>query len=187
MISKHHHNEDAAAGVFTYTLLFLLCGILFLMIGFGVDKVTMLASNLYTGVGESQLRFETVNWMLVVFRAEPVIMLILMGINYWVSELRVNSGMTDTGTMIIASAEMITMTFVLITFTLYGGYAIDTLVTFINTFPIANPDTSLYAAVQYISVSYYGLCFLILIGVIVQFAMTCVRTVDYNTYNNTYY
>ena len=186
MISKHHHNEDAAAGIFTFVLLFLLCGILFLMIGFGVDKVTMLASNLYTGVGESQLRFETVNWMLVVFRAEPVIMLVLMGINFWVSELRVNSGMASTGVMIIAAAELITMTFVILVFTLYGGYALDTLVTFVNTFPISNPDTSLYAAVQYISVSYYGLCFLILIGVIVQFAMTCVRDVTYNEYNTSY-
>ena len=186
MISKHHHNEDAAAGIFTFVLLFLLCGILFLIIGFGVDKVTMLASNLYTGVGESQLRYEIANLMLVVFRAEPILVLILIGVNFWVSELRVNSGMADTGTMVIAAAEMITMTFIILMFTLYGGYALDTLVTFVNSYTVINPDVSLYSAVQYISPSFYGIMFLILIGVIVQFAMTCVRTVDYNTYNTTY-
>ena len=186
MISNRHRNEDAAAGVFTYVLLVFLCGILFLVIGFGIDKVTALASTMYTGVGESELRFSTVNWMLLVWRVEPLLVLILVGFNYWVSELRTNSNMADTGTMIIAAAEVVTMTFIIIMLTLFCGGALDTVVNFVNTFPISSPDTSLYAAVQYISVTYYGVMFLVLLGVIVQFAMTCVQTVDYNTYNTTY-
>jgi hypothetical protein len=181
-----HKSEDAAASIFTFVLLFLLCAILFLMIGFGVDKITLIASNMFTGVGESQLRFETFNVMILVFRIEPIIMLMSIGLNYWVSTLRINSSMADTSTMIIAAAEMITMTFILIVFEIFGGSALDNLVNFINKFPIANPDVSLFAAVQYIEVCYFGILFLILIGVIVQFVVTCIKTVDYSAYN-TYY
>jgi hypothetical protein len=185
-MSGSHTNEDAAAGIFTFVLLFFLCGILFIVVGFGVDKITALASTMYTGINESQLRFETANWMLLVFRAEPLIFLILIGYNFWVSEMRQNSGMADTGTMIIAVAEVITMTFIIIMFTLFGGSALDTVVQFVNTFPVTNPDISLYSAVQYISVCFYGIMFLVLVGILAQFGMTCVRTVDYNTYNTTY-
>jgi hypothetical protein len=181
-----HKSEDAAASIFTFVLLFLLCAILFLMIGFGVDKITLVASNMFTGVGESQLRLDTFNVMILVFRIEPIIMLMSIGLNYWVSTLRINSSMADTSTMIIASAEMITMTFILIVFELFGGSALDNLVNFINKFPITNPDISLFAASQYISVCFYGLMFLILVGVVVQYVVTCVKTVDFSAYN-TYY
>jgi hypothetical protein len=141
---------------------------------------------MYTGVGESQLRFDTFNVMIMAFRIEPIIMLVSIGVNYWVSTLRINNSMADTGTMIIAAAEMITMTFILIVFELFGGSALDNLVNFINKFPVANPDVSLYVAVQYINVCFYGIMFLIMVGVIVQFCMVCVKTVDYNQFNNYY-
>ena len=173
-----HHNEEAAASLFTFVLLFFLCAILFIMVGFGVDKITMISANMFTGIGDSQLRYETANVMILAFRVEPIIMLLGLMINNWVSTLRVNTGMADTGTMIIAGAEMITMSLIMIVFTLFGGYALDNLVNFINKFTVITPDLSLYSAVQYITPCFYGIMFLILMGIIIQFIMTCVRTVD---------
>jgi len=178
-----HHNEEAAASLFTFVLLFFLCAILFIMVGFGVDKITMISANMFTGIGDSQLRYETANVMILAFRVEPIIMLLGLMINNWVSTLRVNTGMAETGTMIIAGAEMITMSLIMIVFTLFGGYALDNLVNFINKFTVITPDLSLYSAVQYITPCFYGIMFLIMMGIIVQFIMTCVRTVDYNVYN----
>jgi hypothetical protein len=180
-------NDDAAAGIFTFVLLFILCGILFLMIGYGVDRIILLAMSLFAdGTFASQYRFDTVNLMLEIFRIEPLIVLFGIGINFWVSEGRLNSGMADTGTMIIAAAELLTMTLILVVFCLYGGYAFDSLVYYINHTTFPSPDLSMFGAVQYISPVFYGMMLLILIGVVVQFLMTCVRVVDYNQYQTTY-
>jgi len=180
-------NDDGAAGIFTFVLLFILSGILFIMIGFGIDKLVMLAISMFSsGVGMSQYRFDAVNVMLIIFRIEPLIVLFGIGLNFWVSEGRLNSGMADTGTMIIAATELLTMTLILTMFCLYGGAGLDTLVNYINHTTVVNPDLSLFGAVQYISPVFYGMLVLILIGVIVQFIMTCVRVVDYNTYQTTY-
>ena len=174
-----YSDEDAAAGIFTLILVFLLASIMFIVIGYGIDRFTLLASSMFTNSVASQARFDTVNYMLLVFRAEPFILLFGIGYNYWVSEMRQFTGMADVGTMIVAATEMITMTLVLIAFTLFGGYGMDTVVNFVNNYAFANPDVSLFAAVQYIAPMFYGAMFLILIGVLVQFIMTCVRTVDY--------
>jgi len=176
------NNDDAAAGIFTFVVLFFLSAVLFTLVGFGVDRFTLISSTMFAGTPASQMRFDTVNLMLLAFRMEPIILFFAIGINYWVTELRQYSGMADVGTMIIAAVEMITMTLVLVAFALFGGYGLDTLVHVMNNFVIDNPDLSLFAAVQYISPLFYGVMLLILIGVIVQFVMTCVRTVDYTHY-----
>lgn len=180
---KHSTNsEDAAAGVFTYVLLFFMAALLFIVIGFGIDRFTLIASTMFYNLPASQMRFDVVNLMLLVFRAEPVILFVCIGINYWVCELRQFSGMVDVGTMILAVVEMITLTLVVVAFTLFGGYGLDTLVNFVNNFTVLNPDLSLFAAVQYIAPVFYGTMFLILLGVVIQFVMTCVQTVDFSQY-----
>lgn len=179
-------NDDAAAGLFTFVTLFFLAAFLFLLIGFGVDRFTLISSTMFYGSHASQMRFDVVNLELLAFRAEPIILLLSLGINYWVGELRQFSGMVDIGTMIIATVEMITMTLIIVAFTLFGGYGLDTLIDFVNNFTVANPDLALFAAVQYIAPVFYGAMMLILFGVILQFIMTCVKTVDYSTYASYY-
>lgn len=175
-------SEEAAAGVFTYVLLFFMAAILFIIIGFGIDRFTLISSTMFYNAPASQMRFDVVNLMLLAFRAEPVILFVCIGINYWVCELRQYSGMVDVGTMVLATVEMITMTLIVVAFTLFGGYGLDTLVNFVNNFTVVNPDLSLFAAVQYIAPVFYGCMFLILLGVVIQFIMTCVQTVDYSQY-----
>lgn len=174
-----HDNEEAAAGLFTLVLVFLLSSILFVVIGFGIDKFTAMSSVMFSGAAASQMRFETVKYMLTVFRIEPFILLLGIGINYWIVEMRQYTGMADVQTMVIAAVEMITMTLILIAFTLFGGSGIDMMTNWVNNFPVTNPDLSLFMAVQYIAPLFYGIMFLVLIGVLVQFIMTCVQTVDY--------
>jgi hypothetical protein len=175
-------DDNAAAGIFTFVLLFLVCSVVYLAIGFGTDKITAIGAKMFIDTAASQMRFSITNWELQVFRAEPLIMFLSIGINYWVSELRQFSGMADTSTMIVASVEMITLTLVIIVFTLYGGYGLDTLVNIINHNTVVSPDLALFGAVQYISPLFYIVMFLILIGVVVQFVMTCVRTIDFQQY-----
>lgn len=176
------NNDDAAAGVFTFVLIFFLAAILFIAVGFGIDRFTVVAAKMFVGSAAAQMRFDVVNLQLLAFRIEPFILLLGLGINYWVSEMRQFSGMADVGTMIVAAVEMITMTLVLTAFTLFGGFGLDTLVNVVNNFTIINPDLDMFAAVQYISPVFYGAMLIILIGVIVQFLMTCVQTVDYQRY-----
>lgn len=174
-----YSDEDAAAGIFTLILVFLLASILFIVIGYGIDRFTVLASSMFTNTVAAQARFDTVNIMLLVFRAEPFVLLFGIGYNYWVGEMRQFTAMADVGTMIVAAAEMITMTLVLIAFTLFGGYGLDMVTNFVNNYSFSGADPSLFMAVQYIAPMFYGAMFLILIGVLVQFVMTCVRTIDY--------
>jgi hypothetical protein len=185
MIGRSHSHENAAAGLFTFAALFFLGAMMFLLIGFGIDKFTVMSSAMFTGTHASQMRFDVVNIEMMAFRAEPIIFLIALGVNYWVGELRQFSGMVDIGAMVVATVEMITMTLIIIAFTLFGGYGLDSLMDFVNNFTIINPDLSLFMAVQYIAPVFYGVMFLILFGVIVQFVMTCVKTVDYPTYGYT--
>jgi uncharacterized membrane protein YidH (DUF202 family) len=184
MKMQRDSNEDAAAGIFTFVLVFLVAGIMFIAIGFGIDRFTAISTIMFaSGTGYSQMRFQTVGVELLAFRVEPFVLLLGLGLNYWVSEMRQFSGMADVGVMIVGAVEMITMTLILTAFTLFGGYGIDTVVNTVNKLVLVqNPDLSLFAAVQYIEPCFYGIMFLILIGVIVQFIMLCVQTVDYQYY-----
>lgn len=176
---KNYDNEMAAAGIFTFVLVFFLAAILFVLIGFGIDRVTLIAARMFDGTPASQLRFDVVNLQLLAFRIEPFLLLIGLGFNYWVGEMRQYSGMADVSTMIFASAEMITITFVVIVLTLFGGFGIDTVVNFVNHMIVINPDLDLFLAVQYIAPVFYGIMLLVIVGVIAQFFMTCVQVVDY--------
>jgi hypothetical protein len=175
-----HDNEEAASGIFTLVLIFLLASVLFIVIGYGIDRFTLISSTMFSGSAATQLRFDTVNIMVAAFRVEPFILLIAAGMNYWMQEMRQYTGMADVGTMIMATVEMITMTMVAIAFTLFGGYGLDTVINFVNNYTFANPDLSLFAAVQYLAPMFYGIMFLILIGIIIQFIITCIQTTDYS-------
>jgi len=175
-----HYNDDAAAGIFTLIAVFLLASVLFIVIGYGIDRFTLMSSAMFSGTAASQMRFDTVNIMVAAFRVEPFILLMAIGANYWIGEMRQQTGMADVGTMIMAAVEMITMTLILIAFTLFGGYGLDSVVRFANNFTVVNPDLSMFSAVQYLAPLFYGVMFLILVGVIIQFIMTCVKTVDYS-------
>lgn len=175
-----YSNDEAAAGIFTLIVVFLLASLMFILIGFGIDRFTLMSERMFTGSPVSQMRFDVVNLMLLVFRLEPIILLILIGINYLVAEMRQNTGMADVSTMIVGAAEMIIMTLVLIAFTLFGGSAVDAVVQFVNNYTVASPDLELYGAIQYIAPVFYGVMFLALLGVLVQFVMLCVQTVDFS-------
>jgi hypothetical protein len=175
-----HSNDDAAAGIFTLIVVFLLASLMFILIGFGIDKFTLMAERMFTDTPASQMRFDVVNLQLLVFRLEPIILLICIGINYLVAEMRQNTGMADVSTMVRGAAEMIIMTLVLVAFTLFGGSAVDSVVQWVNNFPVISPDLELFGAVQYIAPVFYGIMFLALLGVVVQFVMLCVQTVDYS-------
>lgn len=178
---KRPDNEEASAGgLITLVAVFLLSGILFLLMGFALDKIVLVALRMFSGTGSSQMRYDVVNLMILAFRAEPFIVLIGLGINHWVNALREYSGAISLGTLLRGAGEMIMLSVVMIAFTLFGGAAIDMLIVNTNVQNFIGATTELYGAVQYTAPVFYGFMFLILIAIIIQFFILCVQTVDYS-------
>jgi hypothetical protein len=140
----------------------------------------MVAIKMFTGTGTSQMRFDIVNLQLLVFRAEPLILLIGLGINHWVNALREYSGAVSLGSLLMGAVEMIMLTVVMIALTLFGGAGIDMVMNAANGMTIVGATSELYGAVQYIAPVFYGFMLLILLGIVIQFVVMCVQTVDYS-------
>ena len=175
---KGMDNEQAAGGLIALIFCFLLAGVLFVLIGFGIDRLTLLASRMFVGVASSQMRYDVFSLQLMVFRVEPFILLLGVGINYWINQTRVISGTVEIGTLLMGAGEMIVLTIVLMMFNLFGGFGLDFVIQFVNTWQFnVIEDTTL--VIQYLGVAFYGFMFLLTVAVIVQFIVLCVQTVDY--------
>jgi hypothetical protein len=112
------------------------------------------------------------------FRIEPLILLVGAGLNYWITEARQMSGITDLSGMLTSALEMILGTFVLMLLCFFGGGALDLIVGALegwNFVPIA--DT--YTIVQFLTPVYYSFMTLTIISLIALFLMKCVQITDY--------
>jgi hypothetical protein len=88
----------------------------------------------------------------------------------------------DLGGMLGGAAEMLLLTLGMIALTMFGGAAIESVVSVANNLPfVVTGDFGLYSAVIYVGVVFYGICVLGLMGAIIQYMMLCVQTVDYST------
>lgn len=173
-----HDNSEAAGGIITLIFCFFLAGILFVLIGFGIDRLTLLASRMFVDVAASQMRFDVFALQLVLFRVEPFILLIGVGINYWINQIRIQSGVVELGTLLMGAGEMIILTLVLMMFNLFGGYAIDFVIQFVNGWQFVVQEDMTFV-IQYLGVIYYGFMMLLTIAVVAQFVVLCFQTVDY--------
>lgn len=171
-------NSEAAGGIITLMFCFLLAGILFVLIGFGIDRLTLMASKMFVGMAASQMRYDVFAIQLMIFRLEPFILLLGIGINYWVNQIRVVSGIVELGTLLMGAGEMIVLTLVLMMFNLFGGYAIDFIIQFVNGWHFVVQEDMTFV-IQYLGIVYYGMMMLLTIAVVVQFVVLCVQTVDY--------
>lgn len=175
-------NENASAGgIITFVTVFLVAGTLFVCCGFAVDKITAIAQLMYTASQTSQMRFDIVTWEVMVFRVEPIILLIGAGINYMVNSLREYTGSIALGTILVGAAEMITLTLVIIAVTIYGGAGMDSVINTVDGWQIGGNTADLFFATTFIGPVVYGILLLITIGLVVQFLILCVQTVDYST------
>jgi hypothetical protein len=175
---RKEDSESGAGGIITLIFCFILAGVLFVVIGFGIDRLTVLAARLFLNTAASQMRFDVFAIQLMIFRVEPFILLFGIGINYWINQIRVVSGVVELGTLLMGAGEMIILTIVLMMFNLFGGMALDFVIQFVNTwqFSVAGDMT---LVIQYLGVIFYGFMFLLTIAVVVQFIVLCVQTVDY--------
>ena len=171
-------SESAAGGIITLLFCFILAGVLFVLMGFGIDRLTLLASKMFVNVAASQMRYDVFAIQLMIFRAEPFIMLLGIGINYWINQTRVVSGIVELGTLLMGAGEMIILTLVLMMFNLFGGYAIDFVVQFVNSWAFVVQEDMMFV-IQYLGVVFYGFMFLLTLAVVVQFIVLCVQTIDY--------
>jgi len=171
-------NEMAAGGIITLIFCFLLAGVLFVLIGFGIDRLTLLASKMFVDVAASQMRFDVFAVQLMIFRVEPFILLFGIGINYWINQIRVVSGVVELGTLLMGAGEMIILTLVLMMFNLFGGFGLDFVIQFVNNWQFVVLEDMTFV-IQYLGVIFYGFMFLLTIAVVAQFIVLCVQTVDY--------
>jgi hypothetical protein len=172
-------SDDAAGAVISLVFVFLLSAVLFVVIGYGVDKIVAALIALKS-MPSTQMRYNVLIAMLTTFRFEPVVILVGAGLNSWVASLRTLSGEIDLSSMMLAASELIILTMALIALTMFGGLGLESVVNVVNHNPILSAgNLMLFSAVQYIPNVVYGMCFLGLIGAIVQFILTCVQVVDY--------
>lgn len=171
-------NDDAAGGIITLIFAFLLAGVLFVIISFSIDRFTLLANRVFLGAAANQLRFDIFAIQLAIFRAEPFILLMGIGINYWVNQIRMVSGAVELGTILLGAGEMIVLTVVLMMFNLFGGSAIDFVQQFINGWNFMVLE-DMYFVIQYLGTVFYAFMFLLTVAVVAQFIVLCVQTVDY--------
>jgi hypothetical protein len=174
-------NEEASAGgIITLIGVFLLCGILFVACGMAVDRITAADIKMFSGgIGYSYIRYEIVNLMILLFRAEPIVLLIGAGINYWTNSIRSFSGAISLGVVLQGGSEMIFSTLLLIVFTLFGGKGQDAVLKITESWVLPAGSSEFFAAVQYVPITFYGLMLLIAFFTVVLFVILCVQTVDY--------
>jgi hypothetical protein len=182
MIMKNHDNESAAGSTITLVSVFMLSCILFILIGYGVDKIIMVSINTAGTMPATQMRYDIIKIMLMIFQIEPFIILIGAGINTWVVSTRSQSGEVDLGGMLAGAAEMVLLTLGMIALVMFGGMALESVINVINNVPfVVTSQIELYSAIIYIGPVFYGLCVLGLLGAVIQYLMLCVQTVDYGT------
>lgn len=180
-MKRDFDNDQAAGAVLSIVATFILSAILFIIIGYGVDRVIQLSIALQ-GLPSTQMRYDVVKIMLTTFRFEPIIVLVGVGINAWVASTRTLSGEVDLANMLLGASEMIVITLVCIALTMFGGLGLEYVINVVNTnLLLSSGDLLLYQAVQYIAPTIYGLCFLALVGAIIQYILLCIQVVDYGT------
>jgi len=180
-MKTRYDNEEAAGATITLIAVFFLSCILFILIGYGIDKIVAVSIATATIIPATQMRYDTIGVMLMIFRFEPFVILIGAGVNTWVVSTRSQSGEVDLGGMLGGAAEMILLTLGMIALTMFGGAAIEAVANTTNNIPaMIVPQLELYSAVIYIGPAFYGLCFLGLCGAVIQFVLLCVQTVDYS-------
>lgn len=180
MRDKKKWNEEASAsGIMTLVFVFLLCGVLFVFMGYAIDRIVMTAINQFSTFPVSQMRIDTLKICIMIFRFEPFIIIFGLGINHLINANRSSSGFSDLSALTISAGEMIILTVVVLALMFYGGLGVEMVISTMNGTVIPNPDTSLYSAVQYVLPVFYGLCVIGLMGSIIQFLVQCSAAVDY--------
>jgi len=181
MVTMIHNNENASAGgIVTLVAIFLLAGALFIANGYAIDRFTQIANIAsFAGGAASQLRYDVINLMVMVFRFEPILVLLSLGINRLMSANMQFSEVTPLSTLAFGAAEMILLTVVLVAVTMFGGYGLDTVVGVVTGMNLGDGN-AIYDLIQYIPNIFYGCMFLALIGVCIQFVLECVQVADHS-------
>jgi hypothetical protein len=134
-----------------------------------------------SGDSFSQMRFDVVQLQIMAFRSEPIILLIGLGVNYWVNSIRRFSGEVSLGVVMAGAIEMIFSTLIIMALTLFGGMGLDAVISYVNgaSFPGAEGVIGMFSAVQFVAPTFYGIMTLLTIGTIILFFVLCVQTTDY--------
>ncbi len=176
---SHIDNESGAGGLMALVLGFLLAGFLLLVMGFGLDLITHLANQIFLSLVSTQMRYDVFALQVMVFRAEPLIFLLGLGINYWITEIRTGSGAVALGAIVLGICETVMITFVVMLLTLYGGYGIDYVCNFVSNWFMPGITNFWFYVPQYIPIIFYAFMFFVTVAVVAQFVILCFQTIEY--------
>lgn len=184
MMKKHIDNEEASAGgIFALVSIFLLAGFIFVVNGFVLDQLTGIAnSGIFAGVAASQLRYDVFNLMVMVFRFQPILVLLALGLNQLMSSNMQFSEMTPLSKLAFGVIELEFITVIIMAVAMYAGYGLDTVVSTVSNMGLGTTGTvgtTGYTLIQYIPNVFYGVMILIVIGATIQFMLECVQVSDH--------
>jgi len=185
MKNKYMDNEDGSAGgIFTLVSIFLLAGFLFVVNGFVLDQLTLMAnSGMFATTAASQLRYDVFNLIIMVFRFQPIIVLIALGINQLMSSNMQFSETTPLSSLAFGVIELEFITTIIMAVAMFAGYGLDTVVSTVSTTGIgasATMGTSGFTLIQLIPNVFYGTMLIIIIGATIQFVLECVQVSDHS-------
>lgn len=184
MSKKYMDNEEASAGgIFALVSIFLLAGFIFVVNGFVLDQLTGVAnSGMFENVAASQLRYDVFNLMVMVFRFQPIMVLLALGLNQLMSSNMQFSEMTPLSKLAFGVIELEFITVIMMAVAMYGGYGLDTIVSSVSALGLGatgTMGTTGYTLIQYIPNVFYGVMILIIIGATIQFVLECVQVSDH--------
>lgn len=178
-MKRFNNDEASAGGIVTLVAIFLLAGTVFVVNGFAIDQITMsINSGMFTATSATQMRYDVFNLMVMVFRFQPILILIALGINRLLSANMQFSEETPLSKLTIGVVEMMLLTVVIMAFTMFGGFALDSVVSIVTTLNFGNSTG--FAIIQFIPNLFYGIMFLALIGICIQFVLECVQVSDHS-------
>lgn len=184
MSKKYMDNEEASAGgIFALVSIFLLAGFIFVVNGFVLDQLTGVAnSGMFENVAASQLRYDVFNLMVMVFRFQPIMVLLALGLNQLMSSNMQFSEMTPLSKLAFGVIELEFITVIMMAVAMYGGYGLDAIVSTVSLMGLGTTGTvgtTGYTLIQYIPNVFYGVMILIIIGATIQFVLECVQVSDH--------
>lgn len=177
---NHSNDNGSAGGIFTLVAIFLLAGMVFVINGYALDKLTAVANGgMFAAVSATQMRYDVFNLMVMVFRFQPILVLISLGLNRLLSANMQFSEQTPLSSLTYGVVEMIFLTIVIMAFTMFGGTAIDAVVSTVTSIGMGDPSIG-YELIQFIPSIFYGMMFLALVGICIQFVLECVQVADHS-------
>lgn len=183
MITNYPNDEASASGIITIVAIFLLAGFLLIANGYVVDVILEIANTAsFATAPATQMRYDIVQLQVMLFRFLPILVLISLGINRLLAANREFSEVAPLSSLSFGVVEMVFLEIVALVVTVFGGHAIDTVVSTMTSFTMGGSEglRLMSGVIQYTPNIFAGCMFLISCGIAIQFVLEAVQVADHS-------